>query len=266
MVDDLSVQIEELAVRQASDEVVLKKVDGIVSNLGGWIPCESLWEYASADAPTFTFTVYGDWTDTIYPGTKLKLTQTTTKYFIVTASSYSSPNTTITVYGGTDYTLTSDPITAEYFSYEKAPVGFPLSPDKWSVIVADTTDRTQASPTSGTWYNLGSLSIAIPLGLWIVSYEVNLRVSRSSAGIVNQFVTLSNANNTELSSTWSGQIYTSSSTDFRGVVTQIPMVLSLAAKATYYLNSKTTTASMTGINFYGATSRATIIKAVCAYL
>jgi hypothetical protein len=256
-----------------SDELVITQgevqdlQDDVYELKLGWIGLNGTWTYASADDPTYTLTVNSDLTSVLEPGDKIKLTQSSTeKYFIITAISYSSPSTTITLYGGTDYDLANAAISYPHYSRDKAPYGFPLSPDKWSVVITSTSDLSQASPTSGTWYNLGSLSITIPIGLWIISYEVNLRVSRSSAGIVNQFVTLSNANNTELSSTWSGQIYTSSSTDFRGVVIQIPTVLSLAAKATYYLNSKTATASMTGINFYGATSRATIIKAVCAYL
>lgn len=54
-------------------------------------------------------------------GTKIWLTQTTSKYFHVTGKS----GTTITVKAGTDYTLANAAITAPYFSNEVTPVDFP---------------------------------------------------------------------------------------------------------------------------------------------
>ena len=46
------------------------------------------------------------------------------KYFIVTGVGYSSPNTTLTLYGGTDYDLANSPIIEPYFSMAKAPMAF----------------------------------------------------------------------------------------------------------------------------------------------
>jgi hypothetical protein len=69
--------------------------------------------------------VAGDVTTQFPKGTKIKLIQTTIKYFYVADASYSSPNTTVTVTGGSDYTLTNAAITAPYYSYEETPQGFP---------------------------------------------------------------------------------------------------------------------------------------------
>jgi len=81
-------------------------VDGVdISEDDGWRAAGETWTYASADDPTFTFTISGDKTSKYSPGMRIKLTQTTVKYFIITAVSYSAPNTTVTVYGGTDYDL-----------------------------------------------------------------------------------------------------------------------------------------------------------------
>lgn len=87
----------------------------------GWMPAGETWTYASAT----TFTVSGDVTAKYYAGVKLKLTQTSAKYFYVVGASYSAPNTTITVTGGTDYTLTNAAITSPYLSYSTTPQGFP---------------------------------------------------------------------------------------------------------------------------------------------
>lgn len=95
----------------------------LAENVGGWIAADGTWTYASADSPTFTLTVDDNVTSIIGVGSKVRLTQTSVKYFIVTAISYSSPSTTITLYGGTDYTLANATITSPYYSYLKSPVG-----------------------------------------------------------------------------------------------------------------------------------------------
>src|SRR6185503_19345707 len=94
----------------------------------GWIPAAETWTYASADSPTFTFTITGDKTGKYSAGMRIKLTQTTAKYFLITAVSYSAPNTTVTVYGGTDYTLANAAITLPFYAIVQSPFGFPRSP------------------------------------------------------------------------------------------------------------------------------------------
>jgi hypothetical protein len=90
-------------------------------DLTGWISAGETWTYASST----TFTVSGDQTTKYPKGTKIKLTQTSAKYFYVTATSYVAPNTTVTVTGGSDYSLTNATITSPYYSYVDRPQGFP---------------------------------------------------------------------------------------------------------------------------------------------
>jgi hypothetical protein len=138
---------------------------------GGWISAGETWTYASADDPTFTFTVNGDKTSKYSPGMRIKVTQSSTVvYFIITKVTYSSPNTTITVYGGTDYDLADSAISDSFYSFQKAPFGFPLSPDKWSIQTSSTSQSAQSNPVASTWYNLGSLSISVPIGAWKVYF------------------------------------------------------------------------------------------------
>jgi len=87
----------------------------------GWISAGETWTYASAT----TFTVPTDLTTKYAKGTKIKLTQTTAKYFYVTASSYGAPNTTVTITGGTDYSLANAAITLPFYSYAVMAQGFP---------------------------------------------------------------------------------------------------------------------------------------------
>jgi len=88
----------------------------------GWVSFNATATYASASS----FTLVGDWTDRLAVGDKIKLTNGSVKYFYLTAVAYSSPNTTVTVTGGTDYTVASAAITANYYSKGNA-VGFPTA-------------------------------------------------------------------------------------------------------------------------------------------
>ena len=84
---------------------------------GGWLPAFEAWAYASAT----TITVPAGAASKYSVGDKIKLTQTTVKYFYVTAVA----DTVLTVTGGTDYTVANAAITANYYSKAASPVGFP---------------------------------------------------------------------------------------------------------------------------------------------
>ena len=89
----------------------------------GWISARATLTYASASAPTFVCNVNTDLTTRISVGMKIKLTQTTTKYFFVTAIT----STTITLYGGTTYSVINATISNVYFSSVQLPYGFPIA-------------------------------------------------------------------------------------------------------------------------------------------
>ena len=87
----------------------------------GWLTTTDTWTYASAS----TFTIGADRTAIITPGTRLQLTQTTAKYFVVASSSFGGGNTTVTVQGGSDYSLANAAITSPKYSYAVNPQGYP---------------------------------------------------------------------------------------------------------------------------------------------
>ena len=87
----------------------------------GWIGTDNIFNYASANS----FTVSGDVRSIYQIGDKIKLTQTTVKYFYIIDISYTSPNTTISVTGGTDYSLANASITSPFYSHASTAVGFP---------------------------------------------------------------------------------------------------------------------------------------------
>ena len=58
-------------------------LDTLITELQtGWISAGETWTYASADDPTYTFTISGDLTTKYYAGMRISLTQTTEKFFI----------------------------------------------------------------------------------------------------------------------------------------------------------------------------------------
>jgi hypothetical protein len=242
----------------------------VLRDFGGWIEANETWTYGSADDPTFTLTISGDKTTKYTVGMRVKLTQTSDKFFIITKVAYSSPNTTLTLYGGTDYDLANAAITSPFYSSGKAPQGFPLDPSKWTVEVVNTSSNTQSSPVNGTWYNVGSISLVIPIGVWDLSFQA-LGSIATSAGIgqLGVFVALSTTNNgatdSDMIATYTQQL---ASTDLRNVeVTAYRRkTLALTSKTTYYLNAKAdVSASSQTLELSGDVVQISV-RAICAYL
>jgi hypothetical protein len=230
----------------------------------GWIDAGIAWNYASADDPTYIFDAPGNVTGTYNNGCRIKLTQTTDKFFIVTKTEFVSGTTTaVTMYGGTDYDLIDAAITSPQYSRAKSPQNFPLDPDKWSIEVTDTTLRSQSSPTNGTWYNLGSISIDIPIGIWSTYYRLSLQGNKASTTIELES-TLSTSNNSESDANWTASISQNATSAFR-IMVHICGVIDILVKDTYYLNSMSVQNSITTL--YNTNTQATlVIKAICAYL
>ncbi len=262
---DVMYVIDDPGGTPASQKVTLTNLLKLI-NLDGWVPSAYTWVYASADDPTFTFTIAGvDLTTKYYPGMRLKLTQSTggTKYFIVTKVAFST-NTTVTIYGGTDYNLENETITAPYYSTAKAPAGFPLDPTKWTVEVTDISNRTQASPDANTWYNLGSITISIPIGVWRTHYKAALQTNDGSSSGWSASTTLSTANNSESDVDFTAFQNAGAVTGFLTTVF-VEKILVLTSKTAYYLNARTTVANLDNIYVRGDLGK-TIIRAVCSYL
>jgi hypothetical protein len=231
----------------------------------GWTGISDTWVYSGSDDPVYTFAVAGNKVTDFAVGSRIKLTQSATvKYFIVVGATYSAPNTVVSIYGGTDYDLENATISATYLSYQRYPLGFPASPAKWTVSYTDTSDRTQATPTQNTWYNLGTLTISLPVGIWYVSWFAFMNATRSTSAY-NMFATLSTGNNTESDRLLTRGQAGNSGTDIQVSLQVTNYLVSAATKTSYYLNARTTKSSATNLKFLGATLT-TVIRAVCAYL
>lgn len=241
--------------------------DSFLGVQGGWSSLGDC-SYEGADDPTYTFSLASDMTGILSVGMRIKLTDSGVQYFIITSvGAFSGGKTIITVYGGTDYNLSGGAITYPYYSTQKAPLGFPLSPVKWTVEVTDTTLREQTTPTQNTWYNIGSLSISVPIGAWNLMYfAVNGIIDTGTSTGVAQ-ITLSTANNSESEAGFSsGQFVAGASGDLVSISEHHKsLFVLLASKTSYYLNSRTSSAGVTTIQTRSDLGK-TILRAVCAYL
>lgn len=126
---------------------------------GSWVPATGTWTYASAT----TVTVPTDATETYAIGQKIRFKQGAGfKYFYVVGVAA----TTLTLYGGSDYSVANAAITDIYYSVGVSPVGFPewfnftttfggfsadpASPFLRSQIVGRTMTLTVDMPAAGT--------------------------------------------------------------------------------------------------------------------
>lgn len=241
--------------------------------LTGWNPDAETWVYHSVDDPTGYIKIEDKDVSANYSvGYRIMFTNGGNVIKgIITAITYSDPDTIITFLHEIDPTdsqalnlMANSAITDVYYSPVKAPYGFPLSPEKWSIVVTDSTQRSQT--TSGTTiYNMGSISIDIPIGVWDLSYQIVGQIGNTSSSAGNKFMTLglSTANNTFVSAY--------SSTVAGGEVKFVRSALhrkffyEVSSKTTLYMNGRDDAGSGAVIYFLNVETAMTI-TATCAYL
>jgi hypothetical protein len=106
---------------QSLDNDAYLKTQADLQTFDGWFGADT-WVYVGATS----FKITGvNVTAKYAKGTELKCTDGgSTKYFYVIGSSFST-DTTVTIFGGSDYSLSGGSITNPYLSYSENPQGFP---------------------------------------------------------------------------------------------------------------------------------------------
>ena len=227
----------------------------------GWIPTSYLFSYASADAPSFVLSTTGDATSRYYPGCRLRLTQDgVIKYFIVHAVSYTAPNTSVTVYGGTDYTLTTTVVSNVSFALPKTyPLGFPIDPGKWSIEVSNTTTVSPSALSTG-YYPM--LTQSLPIGEWVCSCGALMFVSCSSQTNLSLGISTSATSWSDPKLQFGGAVFLSNTGTYH---TGTNKIVILTAKTNVYLVCQIQYGTPSGVQFVGSIVP-TSFKAVDAYL
>lgn len=235
-------------------------------NQTGWIDADETWTYSSVDDPTGVITVPTNATTKYSVGMRIRFVNGgNTIYGIITAVAA----TTITFLHEIDptdslalYLMANSAITVPYFSTQKAPFGFPTSSRKWTFYKNYVSTTSQATPTGGTWYNIGSFSINIPIGVWDIDFQYPLYGTWGVSTSTLQ-ATLSTANNSESDIEFSS-ILGGKASDIGGSTLSVKKSLALTSKTTYYANARCdvaiTTLTILGSYAYGR------ILCKCAYL
>lgn len=165
----------------------------LLAKLTGWVNWPTQPVYVSATSIRFNSI---DLT-TLFPvGTKIRLTQTTVKYFYVILAVYSGGNTTLTLYAGNMFSVTNAAITGFGFSHGLA-YGFPEWFDYLPDWTAATTNPTLGNGTlTGRFCLAGKLCIAriyllvgsttsVGVGAYSFTYPINPTEPKYVAGIYN---------------------------------------------------------------------------------
>lgn len=241
-------------------------------SMSGWVDANETWTYSSYDSTNKTgiVTVPSDATTKYAKGMRVMFTNNSaTQYGIVVGVT----STTLTVYFGTDYSLTNSAITVPYYSSQKAPFGFPLDPTKWTVTTSSTVNSNKTSPTASTWYGDTGLSatgpnISVPIGIWRLYYEAPFYLNKAAATVATASISLSTSSSSQGDTEFTCYInLTGASGTIAGVVaTYREKVVSVTSTTTYYVVIETDTASMNNIAIRGDLGSPCIIRAVCSYL
>lgn len=242
----------------------------------GWIDSSSseTWTYSSADAPTFVFNVNAK-VDTKYSvGMKVRYVQSsTTKYGIITAvGAYSGGNTPITIYGGggdsgtytnaTSYTMANSAITGNYYSFQKAPYGFPMNVNTWSYIMNNNQYYSITNQTTYVNSNVNTQS-NIPIGNWIVKFTFLNFVAASADDHESWYAlstSTSSVSHTELSTYIQTQSY---NWWWHSKPVALNSVINLTSKTIFYCIYKCKASRNC---FYYGGVQPTIVRCICGYL
>ena len=239
----------------------------------GWIPLPSL-AYASTDAPMYTATMPGDYSAKIGPGSRIRYTQGgVTKYGLVHAKpTYNSSTglTTLLIFGGTDYPMTSAGITSPSYTQPKVnSPDFPPDPAKWTVSIADTSARAIASPTSSTYQQAGSLSFSLPVGSWRFYMNCQAEANLSSNTSIGLYIALSSSTSSVSDTELFRFIYLEVGGTNGARTIYMPLHIetqkTVAAKTTYYPILKPFATGYNEAKLDGSYAP-TVIKAISNYL
>lgn len=209
-----------------------------VENNGGWRRVTENWTYSSVDNPTGVVTVPSGATSRFSAGMKIRLVNNSnTIHGFITAVT----STTITFLHQINPAnnqavnlLTNNPITDIYFSTEKAPLNFPMTPLSWSIVLTDTTLRSQSSPSNNVWYSPGGLSIVMPIGLWDIYANACATANGNAPGDRAIFFALSTANNSSTVARLKVHEYSYLLTVLRSSFTIYDKGRTAASKTTWY--------------------------------
>lgn len=247
-------------------------VQNVLSGWNGWIEAGETWTYASNATHTNTNTVYdgtftisGDKTTKYSVGMRVKFTQTTVKYGIITSVSYSAPNTTVRIFMGTAASLANAAITSNYYSTDKAPQGFDTDPSLWTTYTHKTSNGNQASPSASTWYQIGG-TLGVPIGKWRVAMRANVQSNAAASTATVYVATAFSTNSAGVASDVNLVALMANEGILNRQSIFVETTVSHASAITYYHNVSYAGSTATQLYVIGSATEPSTYKAECAYL
>lgn len=241
----------------------------------GWLDANETWTYVSGTGTnTGVFKITGvDVTAKYQPGDRVKFTQTQVKYGIITKVALSGSDTQITVLmsmtsGTVDNSgLTNAAISANYYSRNRFPYGFPADIARWTIQVSSTSNR---SPSPNTNFVSATDAITIPIGAWQFYYKGDVGLTISTATAKRLYITASSDASTETNTELTASIVwnsPSATTSKVGGTVSARCNLLLAAATTFTLMLKvgSSTTNVDSMALEGSSGAPTQLRAICAY-
>ena len=232
----------------------------------GWSATGESWSYSSYNSTTRIgiVTVPTDATTKYTPGMRVRFSQTTggTKYAIVTYVTA----TTLDLFFPIGSLLANEAITSPVYSSLKVPVGFTANANLWKIETNSTADLSQASPVTGTIYNVGGLNVVVPRGAWELTWQADAVGQRSGAGDIGCTWGLSTSTSSFSDLDLTVFIYIQNNTELAHITSYRSKQLLLSAQATYYLDGQVFSGlTMTSLRVAGIFTPS-ILTAQCSYL
>jgi hypothetical protein len=194
-----------------------------------------------------------------------------TEYAVITKVAYSAPNTTVTVFTGTDHNIPNMTLENPFYSTQSTPFGFPRDRGKWSVSSISTNSRNFTAAT----YSSLTEALSVPTGAWELSWTGDV-VASPASNPASSRISIITLSSTALSGS------TDENIELTGAVGGKPgaTATDFVARATIKKSAPTSVPSQTVYTLYGRANSGsptnnatldgfyspTIIKAECAYL
>ncbi len=188
----------------------------------------------------------------------------TLDYGIITKTAFSTDTTlTVQVPEGCTIATGTTPLSAVAYSTQAVPYLFPRDTGRWEVVTFINAAQTQSSPTTGTWYNINSLQMSVPVGNWILGYDASVSgVTSANTELQTSLHTTAAAAGDKDLLAW---IYSGNVTHLIAQISRVKPV-KLSSSTVYYFNSKVNGTTPTSLEISRTAFAITVIKATPAYL
>jgi hypothetical protein len=237
----------------------------------GWIPAGETWTYSSVDDPTGII-AFADADTILSLGMRIKFTNGgNTIYGIVTAvtsTTFTFLHEMETDGSGDAVNLMADSaITNPYYSTQKAPFGFPISPLSWQTYTLDTNTLSLTTIANNTEIN-SAYRLVVPIGLWEIGLDIGeVRFSHTTNGNIRSGLTSSSADNSTTDRELSIFARFDGTSSPQCLTVSLRKVINVASKQTRYIVGKEDAANNQVLISTGkGEGRYVLHSAVCAYL